>query len=87
MGVNAGQLLMMQALMNAQRKNKNKNKSSTGRANTTPFLNKGLRHIFFDKKKGFFILLLGPNKKWTRQYISGLFTYKNTGVRIVPFRR
>jgi hypothetical protein len=84
--VNATQMLMMH-LLNAQRKNKNKNKSSTGKANKTPFLNKGLRHIFFDKKKGFFILIMGANKKWERHYIPGLFAYKNSGVRIEPFKR
>jgi len=73
--------IMKLALLSGLEKNKKKTNKSKS---TTPFLNRGLRRVFFDSD-GFFIII-PKNGKAKKQYVSGTFAFKNIGYRIVPWR-
>lgn len=75
--------IMKLALLSGLGKN-NKNKKKTNKSKSTPFLNRGLRRVFFDSD-GFFIII-PKNGKAKKQYVSGTFAFKNIGYRIVPWK-
>ena len=79
--------LLKYLLLTGGRNNNRDKKKTLNKTTKTPFFNKGLRRFFFDPQKGFFIITMSKNGKTARkQYLPGLFVYKNIGSRIIPWK-
>lgn len=86
----AFQKAMLKAILNTSlRKNNNssKKKNTASKPSKTPYLTKGLQHIFYGPKFGFVILYKDKNGKIKPKSVPGVFAYKNIGYRIVPWSR
>jgi len=83
--LNVNSLLKL-ALLTSGKNNSSKKKTTSNKTGKTPFFNRGLRRFFFDPEKGFFIIIPGKNGKAKKQYLPGLFAFKNVGYRIIPWK-
>lgn len=86
MGNSETNKLMKLLLLSGLGKTNGKKTNTSSNKGKTPFFNRGLRRFFFDPKRGFYIWIIGKNGKGTKQYLPGLFAFKNMGYRIAPWK-